>query len=97
MRITDIERSFRELLAAVGDVVVARARGGPATADDGSIATLVRRCRSRRRAFDRMLDDVETVAGDDARALENMRATLAVVDGLEPTPQSGPGGPSAAS
>ena len=86
MRITDIERSFGELLAAVGDVVVARTRGGPATPDDGSIATLVRRYRSRRRAFERMLDDVETVAGDDARALENMRTALAVVDELEPTP-----------
>jgi hypothetical protein len=86
MRITDVERSFGELLAAVGDVVVARTRGSPATSDDPSIATLVRRYRSRRRAFDPMLDDVETVAGDDARALENMRAALVVVDGLEPTP-----------
>jgi hypothetical protein len=86
MRITDIERSFGELLAAVGHVVVARTRGTPTTPDGGSIATVVRQYRSRRRTFDRMLRDIDTVAGDDARAPENMRAVLAVVDGLEPTP-----------
>ena len=43
---TDVERSFGELLAAFGDLVVARTRGAPAEPPGGSIATLVRRYRS---------------------------------------------------
>jgi hypothetical protein len=87
MSITNVERSFGELLAAFGDVVVARTRGGPVDEASGSTATLARRYRARRRAFDGMLDAV-TSGGDhdDVRALANMRATLPWLDELEPTP-----------
>ena len=58
MSITNVERSFGELLAAFGDLVVARTRGAPVDAAGGSTRTLARRYRARRRAFDRALDAV---------------------------------------
>jgi hypothetical protein len=91
MSITNTERSFGELLAAFGDLVVARTRGAPADGAGGSIRGLSRRYRARRRAFDGMLDAATTgaghrVAAEDARAVANMRATLPWLDELEPTP-----------
>jgi hypothetical protein len=89
MSITNVERSFGELLAAFGDLVVARTRGAPTDPAGGTTRALARGYRARRRAFDRALDGVagsDVVAGDDARALANMRATLPWLDELEPTP-----------
>ena len=95
MSITNVERSFGELLAAFGDLVVARTRGEPVDAAEGSMRALARRYRTRRRAFDTALDAV--AAGprgrgedDDARALANMRATLPWLDEIEPTPGARP-------
>ncbi len=94
MGITNVERSFGELLAAFGDLVVARTRGAPADSAGGSIRTLARWYRARRRDFDHALDAVESGvtanADDDARALANMRATLPWLDELEPTPGARP-------
>jgi hypothetical protein len=45
MSITNVERSFGELLAAFGDLVVARTRGAPVDAAGGSTRTLARRYR----------------------------------------------------
>jgi hypothetical protein len=87
MSITNVERSFGELLASFGDVVVARTRGGPIDPAGGSTRALARRYRARRRAFDHELDGLGGMGtGDDARALANMRATLPWLDELEPTP-----------
>jgi hypothetical protein len=97
MSITNVERSFGELLAAFGDLVVARTRGAPVETAGGSTRTLARRYRSRRRGFDRALDAVSGAsagegggADDDSRALANMRATLPWLDELEPTPGARP-------
>jgi hypothetical protein len=93
MGITDVERSFGELLAAFGDLVVARTRGAPIDPASGSTRALARRYRARRRAFDGALDAVATgdvVAGEEARALANMHATLPWLDELEPTPGARP-------
>ena len=91
MSITNVERSFGELLAAFGDLVVARTRGAPLDEASGSTATLARRYRARRRAFDQALDAGASGGdGDDARALANMRATLPWLDELEPTPGARP-------
>ena len=90
MRITNVERSFGELLAAFGDLVVARTRGAPADAAGGSTRVLARRYRARRRAFDGAIDAVAAEADDDARAVANMRATLPWLDELEPTPGARP-------
>src|SRR6476469_98306 len=91
MSITNVERSFGELLAAFGDLVVARTRGAPVDGASGSTPTLARRYRARRRAFDRALDAVASGGGDDdVRALANMRATLPWLDELEPTPGARP-------
>ena len=45
MDIAAVEQSFGELLAALGDIVVARTRGAPADAAGGSTAALARRYR----------------------------------------------------
>ncbi len=102
MSITDVERSFGELLAAFGDVVVARTRGAPVDRTSGSTRALARRYRARRRGFDLALDAVDGAAGaragakgasgaaEDARAIDNMRAALTWLDELEPTPGARP-------
>jgi hypothetical protein len=89
-----VERSFGELLAAFGDLVVARTRGAPADPSRGSTRTLVRRYRARRRAFDAALGGLAagSSAGDDARALANMRASLEWLDEAEPMPRVRPAG-----
>ncbi len=87
MDLAAVERSFGELLAAFGDLVVARTRGAPVDAPAGSTAALVRRYRARRRAFEGRLEAVEGGAsGADARAVANMRGVLPWLDELEPTP-----------
>jgi hypothetical protein len=88
MDIAAVEQSFGELLAALGDVVVARTRGAPADAAHGSTTALARRYRQRRRRFAALLAGVDDRAldGDDARALANMRGSLDWIDALEPTP-----------
>ena len=88
MDIEAVERSFGELLAACGDLVVARSRGGPADPTRGSTRALARRYRAHRRRFDdeiRRLTDSRP-GGEDARALANMRGALAWLDALEVTP-----------
>lgn len=93
MGIEAVERSFGELLAAFGDLVVARTRGAPVDPAGGSTRALARRYRARRRAFDRALDGVAAGnggTGDDSRVLANMRATLPWLDELEPTPGARP-------
>ena len=93
MAVAGVERSFGELLAAFGDLVVARTRGAPADPRGGSIVALARRYRARRRAFDGALDGIDGIARlaeDDARAVANMRATMPWLDELEPTPGSHP-------
>lgn len=95
MGITDVERSFGELLAAFGDLVVARTRGAPVDPATGSMVALVRRYRARRRAMDRGLDSLDGAerlerSDEDGRALANMRATLPWLDELEPTPGAHP-------
>ena len=89
MDITAVERSFGELLAAFGDIVVARTRGEPADPAGGSTTALVRRYRARRRAVDDALDRPavpRALAGEEARVFANMRATLGWLDEFEPTP-----------
>lgn len=90
MRITNVERSFGELLAAFGDLVVARTRGAPADMAGGSTRALARRYRARRRDFDRALYAVAAETEDDVQAVANMRATLPWLDELEPTPGARP-------
>jgi hypothetical protein len=89
MDVAVVERSFAELLAAFGDLVVARTRGAPADPAGGSTRALARRYRARRRAFDVELDRVgggARIDAEDARAVANMGATLPWLDELEPTP-----------
>jgi hypothetical protein len=91
MDVAAVERSFGELLAAFGDLVVARTQGAPADALVGSTASLARRYRARRRDFDGVLEGVGArETGDDGRAVANMRATIAWLDALEPTPGARP-------
>ena len=91
MSITNVERSFGELLAAFGDLVVARTRGAPVDPAGGTTRALARRYRARRRGFDQGLDGVAGAgAAGDVRALANMRATLPWLDELEPTPGARP-------
>ena len=52
MDIAAVEQSFGELLAALGDIVVARSRGAPADPAGGSTTALARRYRARRRRFE---------------------------------------------
>ena len=83
MGLTEVERSYGELLAAFGDVVVARGRGAPAEPPGGSIASVVRRYRRMRRAFGpalAALTEPARAAAEDRRALATMRATLAWLD-----------------
>ncbi len=97
MGIETVERSFAELLAALGDLVVAHTRGEPADPAAGSARALARRYRARRRAFDAVLDGARGSVGVEAgRALANMRGALPWLDELEPTPgaRPTPGGPS---
>ena len=88
MDIAAVERSFGELLAALGDVTVARTHGEPADPAAGSTRALARRYRARRRRFDDELDSVthDQLTGEDARALANMRGALDWLDDFEPTP-----------
>ncbi len=94
MDIEVAEQAYGALLAAFGDLVVARTRGAPA-AGGGSARALARRYRTQRRAIDGILDDLAATrpgrrSVEDDRAIENMRATLAWLDGLEPTPGTQP-------
>jgi len=92
MEIAVVEPSFGELLAAFGDLVVARTRGEPADRAGGSTPVLERRYRARRRAFGEALHGsavTTAVAGDDARAFATMQATLQRLDELEPMPRRG--------
>jgi hypothetical protein len=89
MGLAEVERSYGELLAAFGDLVVARSQGEAASPPGASMAAVVRRYRSRRRAFGMAFAgsaDPVPGAGEDARAWTTMRATLAWLDELEPTP-----------
>ena len=88
MDIAAVEQSFGELLAALGDVVVARTRGAPADPAHGSTTALARRYRRRRRRFAELLAEVDdgALVGADARALANMRGSLDWIDPIEPTP-----------
>ena len=93
MDLAPVERSFGELLAAVGDIVVARSRGAPPDRGGGSTSALARRYRARRRAFDDALDALsagDPPVGEDARAVANMRSALEWLDELEPTPGARP-------
>jgi hypothetical protein len=91
MDVAAVERSFGELLATFGDLVVARTRGAPADPSVGSSASLARPYRARRRALDGALEGVGAAGtGDDGRAVANMRATIAWLDSLEPTPGARP-------
>jgi hypothetical protein len=82
------ERAFAELVAAFGDVLVARSRGEPAEPALGSTRALATRYRRRRRAFDALIDGtaVTSLGDEDRRAFDNMRAALEWLDELEPTP-----------
>jgi hypothetical protein len=88
MDIAAVEQSFGELLAALGDIVVARTRGAPADPAHGSTTALARRYRRRRRAFAALLAGVDDRALDaeDAGALANIRGSLEWIDPMEPTP-----------
>ena len=97
MDIAAVEQSFGELLAALGDIVVARSRG--------------RAGRSRRRLDDRPRAPLPARAGGASRrdlaelpmparsaattraALANMRGSLDWLDPLEPTPGARPDPP----
>jgi hypothetical protein len=48
----EVEDAFASLLAAFGDLLVARTRGEPAEPRLGSTRALARRYRNRRRAFE---------------------------------------------
>ena len=88
MDIAAVEQSFGELLAALGDIVVARTRGAPADPAGGSTTALARRYRRRRRRFGELLAGVDdgALVGEDARAFANMRGSLDWIDPMEPTP-----------
>lgn len=92
MDIAAVERSFGELLAALGDITVARTHGEPADPAHGSTRALARRFRARRRRFDDELDGLSgmPLSGEDARALANMRGALDWLDEFEPTPGARP-------
>ena len=93
MDIEAVERSFGELLAAFGDVVVARTLGAPVDPAGGSTRALVRRYRARRRGFDRAfaaLAGDASLTGEDARAVAVMGGTLEWLDDEEPTPGANP-------
>jgi len=87
MDIVTVEEAYAELLAAFGDLVVARTRGAPVRPEDGSTRALVRRYHARRRAFDAAIQSLvlADVDDEDRRALANMRGTLAWLDSEEPT------------
>ena len=59
MDIAAVEQSFGELLAALGDIVVARTRGAPVDPAHGSTTALARRYRQRRRRFAELLAGVD--------------------------------------
>ncbi len=92
MDIETVEGAFGELLAAAGDLVVARSRGAPADPAGGSTRALARRYRAQRRAFDVALDSLDDtrLVGEDARAAANMRGALDWLDELESTPGARP-------
>ncbi len=92
MDVASVERSFAELLAAAGDVVVAESRGDLPGSARGSALALTRRYRSRRRAFDDGLLTLATgrFTGEDARVAANMREVLEWLDELHPTPGARP-------
>jgi hypothetical protein len=91
MGIESAERSFAELLAAFGDLVVARSRGAHASWRGASAQTLVRRYRARRRAIDADLDRLpDELSSEDRRAVANMRGRLSWLDQHEPTPGARP-------
>ena len=96
MDIETVERSYAALLAALGDLVVARTSGAPADDAGRSTRALATRYRALRRAFDPLLADLPVPSGssgesaEDARAAINMRATLPWLDELEPTPGTPP-------
>ena len=76
MDIAAVERSFGELLAALGDVVVARSRGAPADRAGGHDARAGPPLRARRRRVRRRRSTrspTPALRGEDARALANMR------------------------
>ena len=88
MDIAAVEQSFGELLAALGDIVVARTRGAPADAAGGSTP----RWRAATgggggasRSSSRMSMTARSI-GEDARAFANMRGSLDWIDPMEPTP-----------
>jgi Peptidase family M3 len=87
MDIAAVERSFGELLAALGDLVVARNHGEPAEPARGSTKALARRYRARRRRFDTELDALSGAAlsDEDARAVATMRGVLDWLDDFEAT------------
>jgi hypothetical protein len=96
MDIAAVEQSFADLLAAYGDLVVARARGGPVDPAAGSTTALVRRYRARRREVGTRLESlVSRARGADIRALANMAGVVAELDAAEPTPGVGANGDSA--
>jgi hypothetical protein len=88
MDIAAVEQSFAGLLAAFGDLVVVRSRGGPGEPAAGSTSAVVRRFRARRRAFGAALDALpaSSPGHEDERAVANMRGVLAWLDDAEPTP-----------
>jgi hypothetical protein len=90
MDLAAVERAYGELLAAFGDLVVAETRGEPVHPADGSIVTLRRRYRARRRTVEAALAGLpvsdEATDPDDARALEVMRGVLPWFDEIEPPP-----------
>ena len=66
-----LEHAFGELLAACGDLVVARSRGEPADQAGGSTRALARRYRARRRAFGRQVGGLSgsPPAGEDVHRI----------------------------
>jgi len=87
MDIAAVEQSFGELLAALGDIVVARTRGAPVDPAGGSTTALARRYRHRRRRFAELLAGIDGARdAEDARAVANMRGSLEWIDAMEPTP-----------
>ena len=89
MDITAVERSFAELLAAFGDLVVARAAGAPAEPTRRARQQRSsRRYRARRRAFDAALDALDDVAAATRTSgrWPTCAGVLAWLDEGEPTP-----------
>src|SRR5882757_3024720 len=88
MDVAVMERSFAELLAAAGDLVVAQSRGELPGSARGSTLALTRRYRARRRAFDDALPSLasDRLVGDDARVSANMGKVLEWLDERHPTP-----------